>query len=167
MQITATAVKELRDKTGAGILECRNVLQETQGDVDRATQLLRERGIAKAEKKQSRSTDQGLVEAYIHPGGRIGAMVELNCETDFVARTPEFKELAHNIVLQVVGSSPQFVTQEDVPPDVKVNSEEACLLQQPFIKDPRKTIKDIIIETVAKVGENVRVKRFSRFELGN
>ena len=167
MQITANAVKELREKTGAGILECRNVLQEALGDVEKAIQMLRERGLAKAEKKQSRSTGQGLVEAYIHPGGRIGALVEVNCETDFVARTPEFKELAHDIVLQVVASSPQFVSQEDVPPDVNVNPDEACLLQQPFIKDPRKTVKDIIIGTVAKVGENVRVKRFCRFELGN
>lgn len=167
MQITASAVKELREKTGAGILECRNVLEEAGGSVDRATQLLRERGFAKADKKAGRSTDQGLVEVYVHPGGRIGAMVEVNCETDFVARTTDFRDLAHDIVLQVAAVAPQFVAAEDVTPGADINPREGCLLEQPFIKDPGKTVKDLIKETIAKVGENIRVKRFCRFELGN
>ncbi|MBI4287960.1 MAG: elongation factor Ts [Chloroflexi bacterium] len=167
MQITASAVKELRERTGAGVLECRNVLAEAEGNVERAMQVLKERGLAKAEKKTGRSTGQGLVEAYIHPGGRVGALVEVNCETDFVARTQEFMQLAHDLVLQVVATSPQFVTREEMPAGAELNPQEVCLLDQPFIKDPGKSVKDLITETIAKVGENVRVRRFSRFELGN
>lgn len=167
MQITASAVKELREKTGAGVLECRNVLQEAAGNVERAMHLLKERGLAKAEKKVGRSTGQGLIEAYVHPGGRVGALVEVNCETDFVARTPEFRQLAHEMALQVVAASPQFVSRDEMPAGADLNSQEACLLEQPFIKDPGKSVKDLITETIAKVGENIRVKRFSRFELGN
>ncbi len=167
MQIAASAVKELREKTGAGVLECRHVLEEAAGNLEKAAQILKERGLAKAEKKIGRSTGQGLVEAYIHPGGRVGALVEVNCETDFVARTPEFKQLAHDLVLQVAATSPQFVTREDMPAGADLNPQEVCLMDQPFIKDPGKSVKELITETVAKVGENVRVKRFSRFELGN
>lgn len=167
MQIAVSTVKEVRVATGAGILECRNALQEAGGDVGRAIQLLKGKGLAKAEKKQSRATSQGLIEAYVHTGGRVGALVEVNCETDFVARTPQFQQLAHDLTLQVAATSPQFIAEAEMPPDSQLNPQEVCLLQQPFIKNPQKTVKDIIMETIALVGENVRVRRFARFELGN
>jgi len=134
----------------------------------RAAQILKERGVLKAEKKAERVTTQGLVGAYIHTGGRIGAMIEVNCETDFVARTDEFKELVHNLAMQVAAQAPQFITAEEIPEDADgVEPEVACLLLQPYIKDPTMTVKDIIVETIARVGENIKVGRFSRFELGD
>ena len=149
-------------------MECRNVLLEVEGDMARAAQILKERGVLKAEKKAERVTTQGLVGAYIHTGGRIGAMIEVNCETDFVARTDEFKELVHNLAMQVVAQAPQFITAEEIPEDADdVEPEVACLLLQPYIKDPTMTVKDIIVEAIAKVGENIKVGRFSRFELGD
>jgi elongation factor Ts len=159
-------VKELRDQCGAGIMECRNALMEGKGDVDKALQILKERGLIKAEKKAGRATLQGLIEAYIHTGGRIGAMVEVNCETDFVARTDEFKELAHNLAMQIAALSPQCITQEEIPEGTDVEPQVACLLLQPYIKDPAKTVRDVIVETIAKVGENIKVSRFARFEIG-
>jgi elongation factor Ts len=129
--------------------------------------VLKEKGLLKAQKKAERATSQGLVECYVHTAGRIGAMVEVNCETDFVARTDEFKELAHCLAMQVAALSPQYVSEEDIPEDADVNPEEACLLRQQYIKDPAKTVKDIIVETIAKVGENIRVGRFARYELGD
>ncbi|MFQ6121834.1 MAG: translation elongation factor Ts [Dehalococcoidales bacterium] len=167
MKISTEMVKELRNQTGAGIMECRKALLEVNGDIAKALQILKEKGLIKAEKKAERATAQGLIEAYIHAGGRIGAMVEVNCETDFVARTDEFKELAHNVAMQVAALSPQFVTKEEVPEGVEIEPQTACLLLQPFIKDPSKTVQDIIVETIARVGENIRVNRFARFELGN
>lgn len=167
MEIPVALIKELREKSGAGVMECRNALVGSGGDMEKASQLLRERGLAKAEKKQHRATSQGLVEAYIHPGGRIGAMVEVNCESDFVARTEEFLTLAHDLVLQVAATSPQFLSPEDMPPDTQGDPRELCLLQQPFIKDEGKTVADRIKETVARVGENIRIKRFARFQLGD
>lgn len=167
MEISAQQVKELRAKSGAGVMECRNALQEAQGDIEKASQLLKERGLVKAEKKAERVTSQGLVEAYIHVGGRIGAIVEVNCESDFVARTSEFRELAHNLAMQVAALSPQYVSQEDIPQGAEVDPQSACLMQQPYIRDSCKTIKDLVVEAVAKLGENIRVKRFARFELGN
>ena len=161
-------VKELREESGAGIMECRNVLLEVEGDMAKAVQILKERGLLKAEKKAERATTEGLVEAYIHTGGRLGAMVEVNCETDFVARTDEFKELAHNLAMQVAAQAPRFITAEEVPEDADdVEPEAACLLLQPYIKDPTTTVQDVIVETIAKVGENIKVRRFSRFELGD
>ncbi|MFH1651262.1 MAG: elongation factor Ts [Chloroflexota bacterium] len=148
-------------------MECRSALMDSEGDLEKATQLLRERGFQKAEKKAERLTSQGLVEGYIHAGGRIGALVELNCETDFVARTDEFKQLAHNIAMQVAAMSPVCVTEEEMPAGDGVEPETACLLRQPYIKDPTLTIQDLIVETVAKTGENIKVRRFARFELGN
>ena len=149
-------------------MECRNVLLEVEGDMAKAAQILKERGLLKAEKKAERVTAQGLVEAYVHTGGRIGAMVEVNCETDFVARTDEFKELAHNLAMQVAAQAPQFIAAEEIPEDADdVEPEVACLLLQPYIKDPTMAVKDIIIEAIAKVGENIKVSRFSRFELGD
>jgi len=147
-------------------MECRNALLETEGDMEKALQCLRERGFLKAEKKAKRSASQGVIEAYIHTGGRIGAMVEVNCETDFVARTDEFKELAHRLAMQVAALSPQFISEEEIPKGADIEPQATCLLLQPYIKEPDKTVQDIIIETIAKVGENIKVSRFTRFELG-
>ena len=167
MEISTEMVKELRVQSGAGIMECRNTLLEVEGDVAKALQILKEKGLLKAEKKAERATPQGLIEAYIHTGGRIGAMVEVNCETDFVARTDEFKELAHSLAMQVAALSPQFIVKEEVPEGADIETQSACLLLQPYIKDSGKTVRDIIVETIAKVGENIKVSRFARFELGN
>lgn len=166
MQITTTLIKELRDKTSAGVMECKNALEETQGDLDKACEVLREQGLAKAEKKKDRIASQGVIEAYVHHGGRIGAMVEVNCETDFVAKTDEFKSLAHDLALQVVATDPQFISAGQVPGDAELNPEEVCLLDQPFIKDETKKVGDLVTEVIAKVGEKVIVRRFARFELG-
>jgi elongation factor Ts len=160
-------IKELREQCGAGIMECRNALLEVEGDIDKALQTLKERGLLKAEKKAERTTAQGLIEAYVHTGGRIGALIELNCETDFVARTDEFKELAHNLAMQVAALSPQFITEKEIPEDADIEPQAACLLLQPYIRDPGVTVRDVIVETIAKVGENIKVGRFARFELGN
>jgi elongation factor Ts len=166
MQVSTEAIKVLREQTGAGIMECKRALQEAGGDVKKATDTLKQRGYAMAKKKENRVAGQGLVEAYVHGGGRIGALVELNCESDFVARTPEFKELAHDLAMQVVAAKPRFVRREEVPQGEEA-ADEDCLLLQPFIKDPAKKVQDIITETVAKVRENIKVKRFVRFELGS
>jgi len=161
LEISTEMVKELRGQSGAGIMDCRNVLFEVEGDIAKALQVLREKGLLKAEEKAERATTQGLVEAYVHIGGRIGAMVEVNCETDFVARTDELKELAHNLAMQVAAMAPRSITEED-----DMEPQAACLLLQPYIKDPTRTVRDIIVETIAKVGENIKVSRFARFELG-
>jgi len=166
LKIQTVKVKELRDKSGAGIMDCRNALLQAQGDMGKALEMLREKGFLKAEKKAERATREGLVEAYIHHGGRIGAMVEVNCETDFVARTDEFKELAHHLAMQVAAQDPKFISSEEVPEGADVEVQAACLLLQPYIKNPDMTIQDIINETIAKVGENIKVSRFARFELG-
>jgi len=175
--ITADQVKELREKSGAGIMECKRALEEVGGDMAKAVDLLRQQGLAKADKKLGRTASQGLVEPYIHGGGRIGSIVEVNCETDFVARTPEFRELAHDLAMQVAASSPQYVSADDVPEDVwstlerEYGSREQAsaamvLLDQPFIKDPKLTIRDLIRDRIAKLGENIVVRRFARFEVG-
>ena len=167
MKIPTTQVKELRDQSGAGIMDCKNALLEAQGDIEQALQTLREKGFLKAVKRIERAATNGLVEAYIHIGGRIGAMVEVNCETDFVARTDEFKELAHHLAMQVTATSPQFISAEELPEgDEDIDPQEACLLLQPDIKSPDKTVQDIIIETIAKLGENIKIGKFARFELG-
>ena len=166
MEISTTSIKELREKCGAGVMDCRNALINAQGDVEKALETLKEQGWRKAAKKAERVTTQGLIEAYIHAGGRIGAMIELNCESDFVARTDEFKELAHNLAMQIVAMCPQYISKEEVPPGAEVEVGTACLLQQAYIKDPCLTVQDIIVQMIAKVGENVRVRRFVRFELG-
>ena len=166
MEISTDMIKELREKSGAGIMDCRTALLGTDGNMEKALEILKEKGLLKAQKKAERATDQGLIEAYIHATGRIGAMIEVNCETDFVARTDEFKELAHCLAMQVAAMSPQYVSEEEIPEGSDVELQESCLLLQPYIKDPARTVKDIIIETIAKVGENIRVSRFARFELG-
>ena len=167
MKIPTDRIKELRDQSGAGIMDCRNALLEAKGNMGKARQILKQRDLFLAESKAKRSVPQGIIEAYVHTGGRIGAMVEVNCETDFVARTDEFKELAHHLAMQVAAIPPQFISREEVPEGADIEPQMACLLLQPYIKDPDKTIQDIITETVIKVGENIKVSRFARFELGN
>ncbi len=166
MDISTEMIKELRDKSGAGIMECRNILVQCEGDIDQALEVLKEKGLIKAQKKAERETSQGLIDAYIHYGGRVGAMVELNCETDFVARTDEFRELAHCLAMQVAALNPRYVSEEDVAEDDDVDPPVDCLLLQPYIKDPTLTVKDLVVEAVAKVGENIKIGRFTRFELG-
>ncbi len=194
--ITSEQVKKLRDKTGAGMMDCKKALLETKGDMAAAVEYLRKKGAATAAKRADKAANQGVVEAYIHAGGRIGSMVELNCETDFVAKTPEFKQLAHDIAMQIAAMNPQFISREHVTKDTiekeleiyktqamnegkpaniaeKVSQgrlekyyQEAVLMEQSFIKDSGKTIKDLIEEQVAKVGEKVEIGRFTRFHLG-
>jgi elongation factor Ts len=195
-EITTQMIKELRERTGAGIVDCKKALQEANGDMEKAVEILRRKGAAKAAKKAERATAEGIVVSYIHAGGKVGALVELNCETDFVARTEDFKKLGYEIAMQVAAMSPEFVSREDVPEDV-VEKEKAilreqalaegkpehiverivegrlskffsekCLLEQPWIKDDSKTIKDLLTDYITKLGENIKVKRFCRFEVG-
>ena len=166
MPVTAAQVKELRELTNAGVMECKSALEESDGDTAKATEILKERGLAQAEKRSERETSQGLVECYVHAGGRIGSMVELNCETDFVARTDEFKSLAHDLAMQVAATGPLSITQEDLPDDAEGDAAEVCLMLQPFIKDASRTVDELVKEVIATTGENIRVTRFSRFELG-
>jgi elongation factor Ts len=167
LKITTVMIKELRDKTGAGIMDCRSALVGCGGDIEKALDTLKEKGLLKAQKKAERTTSQGLIEAYIHTAGRIGSMVEINCESDFVARTDEYKQLAHCLAMQVAALAPKYITEEEIKEGEEIDPKEACLLSQPYIKDPTRTVKDIIVETIAKVGENIRVRRFIRYELGN
>ncbi|MBI4303090.1 MAG: elongation factor Ts [Chloroflexi bacterium] len=148
-------------------MECRNALVEAGGDVEKALEILTQKSLVKVEKKKTRTATQGLVEAYIHVGGRIGAIVELNCETDFVARTNEFKELAHNLAMQIAAMSPRFVSKEEVQAGTEFEPEKDCLLLQCYIRDPGLTIQDLINQTIAKLGENIKVSRFARFEVGD
>ena len=178
MAISATQVKELREKTGAGIMECKRALEEAGGDMNQAVAILRQHGLTKAEKKSGRAALQGVVEPYIHAGGRIGALVEVNCETDFVARTPDFRTLAHDIAMQIAANADtRFVSETEIPDadwaqletDFGGRAEAlktVSLLDQVFIKDGRRTVRDLIREHVAKIGENIVVRRFARFELG-
>jgi elongation factor Ts len=166
LEISIDLVKELKEQSGAGVMACRKALLETQGDTEKARELLKQRGLLIAQKKVNRTTTQGVIEAYVHAGGRIGAMVEVNCETDFVARTDEFRELAHDLAMQVAAMRPQFLSKEEVPEESEVEPQTACLLLQPYIKDLSKTVQDLINEIVAKVRENIKINRFARFELG-
>jgi elongation factor Ts len=167
LKITAAIVKELRDQSGAGIMQCRKALIETDGDIEKALDILKQQSLFKAAKKAERPTVQGLVEAYIHTAGRVGALVELNCETDFVARTDEFRQLAHHLAMQVAAMNPKFIAEEEYKSDTEEEPQVACLLLQTDIKEPDKTIKEIITEAIARTGENIKVSRFSRFELGD
>ena len=166
MAVTVETIKALRDLTGAGIMDSKRALEEAGGDVEAARKILREKGIASAAKKASRDTNEGLVEAYIHSGGRVGAIVVRNCETDFVARTDDMKSLAHDVAMQVAAMSPKYVGEDEAPEGEEGSPQEVCLLSQPFIRDNALTVQDVVNETIAKVGENVRVRRFSRFSLG-
>ena len=177
MVITADQVKQLREQSGAGIMDCKRALEQVQGDLAKAAELLKQQGLAKADKKTGREASQGLIEPYIHGGGRIGAIIEVNCETDFVARTPDFRDLAHDLAMQVAATSPRFVSADEISVDVwaalerehgsrEKASEAVVFLDQPFIKDPKLTIRDLIRDRIAKLGENIVVRRFARFEVG-
>lgn len=194
--ITADMVKQLRERTGAGMMDCKKVLTETNGDIEKAIDVLREKGLAAAAKKSGRVAAEGLVESYIHGGGRIGVLVEINCETDFVAKTDNFKALAKNIAMQIAAANPIYVRREEVPEaDLEREREvlraqalnegkpanivekmivgrlekyykEVCLMEQLFIKDTDKTIGQLITENVARIGENISIRRFTRYQLG-
>ena len=196
MDISAARVKELREATGAGVLECRKALEQYSGDFDKAIAFLKEKGLAKAAKKAERAVKDGRVEVYAHPGNRVGVMLEVNCESDFVARTEDFKALVHNLVLHIAFANPRYVRPEDIPADVLEAQraafhaeaaatgkpanvlerivqgklakfyDETCLLRQPFVKDDKVKIGDIVTEAVAKIGENIVVRRFVRYEVG-
>jgi len=166
VEITIAMVKELRDRTGAGVMATKKALEEADGDMDKAAEALAEQGLAAAAGRADRETAEGIVASYIHTGGRVGALIEINCETDFVARTPEFEALAHDIAMQVAAMSPEYVSKDDVPEDAEDVPEEGILLEQAYIRDPSKTVQDVVAEVVAKVRENVRISRFKRFALG-
>lgn len=194
--VTAATVKELREKTGAGMMDCKNALVEAQGDMDKAGDLLRKKGIARASKKASRAVNEGRIEAYIHPGSKIGVLVEINCETDFVAKTDDFKTFSRDVAMQIAASSPLYVKRDSVDQETidremdiyreqaksqgkpeniiekiatgKLNKfySEICLMEQPFVKDADKTIENLVTEIIAKLGENISISRFSRFKIG-
>ena len=171
-QITIDMVKTLREETDAGIMDCRRALEQADGDIQKAKAILREKGIASAGKKSERETKQGLVEAYIH-GGRIGALVEVNCETDFVARTDQFKQLAREIAMHVVAANPRFLSKDEITDEFRQKEQftdkqldAMSLMSQAYTRDESKTIEQLIKETIATTGENIRITRFTRFELG-
>jgi len=196
LKITTAMVKELREETGAGVLDCKNALQETDGDFDKAVEYLRQKGLAAAAKRADRVANEGTIGSYVHAGSRVAALVEVNCETDFVAKTDDFLALAHDLAMQVVATKPKYLLSEDIPAGVieaekedhraqmkdsgkpehvidkivegKLQKyyQEVCLMQQPFIKDEGLTIQDVVTQLVAKLGENIVVRRFVRFELG-
>lgn len=192
----STLVKELREKTGAGILDCQKALQETGDDIEKAIDYLRQKGLVAAQKKSGRETNQGLIHAYIHMGGKIGVLIEVNCETDFVARNEEFKAFVNDLALQVAAAKPSYVKREEISKEV-VDKERAiyegqakemgkppaawpkivegklekfyqenCLMEQAFIKDPAVTVKDLLAQKIAKIGENMNIRRFTRYQLG-
>lgn len=196
MAVDAKAVKELRERTGAGMLDCKKALEEANGDITKAAELLREKGLSAAANKAGRIATEGTVESYIHAGGRIGVLVEINCETDFVGKTDSFREFARDIAMQIAAANPQYVRREEVPaeavekekeilkaqalnegkPEKIVEKmvegriskfyEEYCLLEQPFVKDPDKTISQLLNEKISTIGENISIRRFVRYELG-
>ncbi|GIT15632.1 MAG: elongation factor Ts [Chloroflexota bacterium] len=168
MSVNVDSIKFLRNSTGFGIMECKKALEDADGDIEKAKELLEKLGSLKATKKLSRDTKEGVIESYIHNGSRVGAIVELNCETDFVARTSEFKELAHDIAMQVAAMNPQYINSDDVPDekdDTEIN-EDDFLVNQACIKDPSKTVENMISDAVGKMGENIRITRFIRFAIG-
>ena len=165
MTVPLGLIKELRERTGGGVMDCKRALEASDGDLDRAAQILSEQGIAAAAKKADRVTAQGVVDSYIH-AGRVGAIVEVNCETDFVARTPDFQQLAHELAMQVVASNPQCVSENDLPEGAEGDPAELVLMLQPYIRDPARNIRQLVNEVIGKTGENIQVKRFARFELG-
>lgn len=166
MPYSAEDVKKLRELTAAGMLDCKNALEQANGDFDKAVAILKEKGFAAAAKRAERETAEGLIEVYVHHNKRLAAMVELNCETDFVARTDDFKALAQAIALQVAGAAPLYISKDEMPPGSEDDPKQVCLLEQPFIQDESRTIGDMVRETIAKTGENIRIRRFARFELG-
>ena len=196
MQITSAMVKELRDKTGAGIMDCKEALAASDGAMEAAVDYLRKKGVQAAAKRSARSTREGVVGSYIHGGGRLGVLVEVNCETDFVARTEEFQELVRDIAMHIAASNPLYISRQEVPPELTEKErqileeqakaagrppqvipkivegrlekyfQEVCLLEQPFVKDPDQMVEDLIKAKIAKIGENITISRFARFVLG-
>jgi elongation factor Ts len=196
MNITSQMVKDLRDKTGAGMMDCKKALSENAGDMEKAIDFLRQKGLAVAAKRAGRATSEGVVETYIHAGGKLGVMVELNCETDFVAKTDDFREFARDVAMHIAAANPVSLTREDIPAEVVERERqiyvqqaldsgkpanivekmvtgkidrflaEVCLLEQQFVKNPEKSIQDMLTELVGKMGENVSIRRFSRFQVG-
>ncbi len=196
MAVGANLVMELRKKTGAGIMDCKKALQESNGDMEKAIEYLRKKGIASAQKRSGRQAKEGVIDAYIHPGNRIGVLVEVNCETDFVAKTEDFRQFVKNVAMQIAAANPLVVSREELSPEViekekeiyreqmrasgkpdhiiekivegKLEKyyQEVCLLEQGYIRDPEKTIKELLTEVIAKIGENIVIKRFVRYQLG-
>jgi len=194
--ISAAIVKQLREKTGAGIMDCKEALSECDSDIDKAIDFLRTKGLATAQKRAGRSTSEGLIQAYIHTGGKIGVLVEINCETDFVAKNDDFKEFAKNMGMHIAATNPVGISPEDVPQTIierekeiyraqaremgkpekmidkiaegKLNKfyKDSCLLLQPYVRDPSISIQDVLNDLIAKIGENITIKRFSRFQIG-
>ena len=162
MPATVEEIRTLREQTGAGIMDCKQALEDNDNDMNKAAEALRQKGFARAARRSDRETTEGIIEAYIHTGGRVGALVELGCETDFVARNEEFKQVAHDIALQVAAMGPVYISEENKEEGDGRPASEVCLLQQTFIKDSSRVVGDIVQELAAKVGENVRVVRFSR-----
>lgn len=195
-EITAALVKELRERTGAGMMDCKKALTEVGGEIEKAIDFLREKGLAAAAKKEGRVAAEGIVDSYIHGGGRIGVLLEVNCETDFVAQTEDFKLFVRDIALQIAAARPQYLVKEEVPVEVLQHEKdilraqalnegkpekiiekmvdgriekfykEVCLMEQGFVKDPDKTIRDLVLEKTSKIGERIVIRRFTRFELG-
>ena len=167
MEITTAMIKELREATGAGVMDAKRALEEAAGDMAKAKGILREKGMAAAAKRSDRETSNGVVEAYIHAGGRIGVLLELNCETDFVANTEDFRGLARSVAMQIAAMSPAVISKDDPEREKHEGTDaEVCLLSQPFIRDSSRTIEALVQDAVAKTGENIRIRRFTRFELG-
>ena len=166
MEVTVDLVRSLRERTGAGVMECKQALEANQGDMELAAEALRIKGVAQVAKRTGRVTNQGLIEAYVHTGGRVGAIVELGCETDFVARTEEFKDLAHDIAMQVAAMDPVYLDKSDIQEEDGRPVAQVALLQQPFIKENSSSVEEVVQEIAAKLGENVRVLRFTRLALG-
>ncbi len=197
MEITAKQVKELRDKTNVGLMECKKALSEAKGNIDEAVKILRKKGIAKAEKKASRDSSEGIIHTYIHPGSKLGVLLELSCETDFVARTDDFKEMANQIAMHIAATNPMAISEDDIDPKIieeekEIYKEQAlaagkpekivdkivegrlkkyytenCLLDQPLVMDEDITIKELISNAVLKLGENITIKRFARYQIGS
>ncbi|MGC9365286.1 MAG: translation elongation factor Ts [Fidelibacterota bacterium] len=196
MEITATQVKELRDRTGIGMMDCKAALVEAQGDIEKAVEVLRKKGKAKAEKKADRAVKEGVIWSYIHPGNKIGVMIEVNCETDFVAKNEDFQDFVKNIAMHIAATNPAAIRREEIDPQIvekereiyleqargqnkpenilerivdgKLDKffQESCLLEQAYVKDPQKTIKEYLTETIARMGENISISRFVRYQLG-
>lgn len=196
MEITSEAIKNLREKTGCGIMDCKEALREAKGDFEQAIDILRKKGIAAVARRAGRTAAEGLIDSYIHTGGKIGVLVEVNCETDFVARNIEFQAFVKDVCMQIAASNPQYISRDDVPDGIVEHEKdilitqakqegkpekaiekivegrlekfysEVCLLDQPFIKDPKKTVKDLLGEIAAKIGENIVIRRFVRYQLG-
>lgn len=196
MPISMDLVKELREKTGAGMLDCKNALEKANGDINKAIELLREKGLATAQKRSSKVASQGAIGSYIHMNGKIGVLLEVNCETDFVARTEDFQNFMHEIAMQIAAANPKYISREEVPEEViakereiytkqledqkkppqvvekivagKIEKfyEDVCLLDQPYIRDEKKKVNDLLKELIAKLGENIIIRRFARFQLG-